>query len=111
MKKRIIHILFAIVCISSCGNSAKQLKPFDYEEPSVMELSTPDTTSVSARKETSKEEEKSSTICRSSASHSSKSHDLDSYDNMRGFDPASEDDMEDNGMSRYMDNNDEEGWD
>ena len=31
-------------------------------------------------------------------------------DNMRGFDPASEDDMDDNGMSRYMDNNDEEGW-
>lgn len=33
------------------------------------------------------------------------------YDNMRGFDPASEDDMEDNGMSRYMENNDDEGWD
>jgi hypothetical protein len=33
------------------------------------------------------------------------------YDNMRGFDPASEDDMDDNGMSRYMENNDEEGWD
>ena len=32
-------------------------------------------------------------------------------DNMRGFDPASEDDMEDNGMRRYMENNDEEGWD
>ena len=32
-------------------------------------------------------------------------------DNMRGFDPASEDDMHDNGMSRYMENNDEEGWD
>ena len=32
-------------------------------------------------------------------------------DNMRGFDPASEDDMEDNGMSRYMENNEEEGWD
>ena len=32
-------------------------------------------------------------------------------DNMRGFDPASEDDMEDNGMSRYIKNNDEEGWD
>jgi hypothetical protein len=32
-------------------------------------------------------------------------------DNMRGFDPASEDDMEDNGMGRYMENNDEEGWD
>ncbi len=31
-------------------------------------------------------------------------------DNMRGWDPASEDDMPDNGMSRYMENNDEEGW-
>lgn len=31
-------------------------------------------------------------------------------DNMRGFDPASEDDMDDNGMSRYMENYDEEGW-
>jgi hypothetical protein len=27
------------------------------------------------------------------------------------IDPASEDDMEDNGMSRYMENNDDEGWD
>ena len=32
-------------------------------------------------------------------------------DNMRGFDPASEDDMDYNGMRRYMENNDEEGWD
>ena len=32
-------------------------------------------------------------------------------DNMRGFDPASEDDMDDNGMSRYMEANDEEAWD
>ena len=31
-------------------------------------------------------------------------------DNMRGFDPPSEDDLDDNGMSRYMENNDEEGW-
>lgn len=29
---------------------------------------------------------------------------------MRGFDPISEDDMEDGGMSRYMENYDEEGW-
>ena len=40
-------------------------------------------------------------------SSSKKYHD----DNMRGWDPASEDDMDDNGMSRYMENNDEEGWD
>jgi hypothetical protein len=30
-------------------------------------------------------------------------------DNMRGFDPAFEDNMDDNGMSRYMENNDEKG--
>ena len=28
-----------------------------------------------------------------------------------GDDPVSEDDMDDNGMSRYMENDDEEGWD
>jgi len=31
-------------------------------------------------------------------------------DGMRGWDPASEDDMEDNGMTRYMENTDERGW-
>lgn len=31
-------------------------------------------------------------------------------DNMRRFDPASEDDMPDNGISRYMENDDDEGW-
>ena len=42
---------------------------------------------------------------------SSSKHEYDESDNMRGFDPAAEDDMEDNGMSRYMENYDEEGWD
>jgi hypothetical protein len=46
-----------------------------------------------------------------SSSSSFRYHESSNYDNMRGFDPASEDDMEDNGMSRYMENNDEEGWD
>ena len=40
-----------------------------------------------------------------------KGHPHHEPDNMRGFDPASEDDMDDNGMSRYMENNDDEGWD
>ena len=30
-------------------------------------------------------------------------------DNLRGFDPALEDDLHDNGMRRYMENDDEEG--
>ena len=46
-----------------------------------------------------------------SSSSSSRSHKSNNYDNMRGFDSASEDDMNDNGMTRYMENNDEEGWD
>ena len=33
----------------------------------------------------------------------------DDYDNMCDFDPASEDDMDDNGMSRYMENYDDKG--
>ena len=45
----------------------------------------------------------------SSSSYSGSSS--SSSDNMRGFDPASENDMDDNGMSRYMENNDDEGWD
>lgn len=40
-----------------------------------------------------------------------KEHPRHDADNMRGFDPPSEDDMDDNGMSRYMENNDGEGWD
>ena len=31
--------------------------------------------------------------------------------NMRGWDPASEDDLDENGMDRYMENDDENGWD
>ena len=37
-------------------------------------------------------------------------HDDNEINNMRGFDPPSEDDMDDNGMSRYMENDDDEGW-
>ena len=68
-----------------------------------------------AKEEVNTEEEASSKSApRSSGSYSSSSSrddDGPEYDNMRGFDPASEDDMPDNGMSRYMENNDEEGWD
>ena len=36
--------------------------------------------------------------------------DDDEDDNMRGWDPASEDDTHDNGMGRRSENNDEKGW-
>jgi len=56
----------------------------------------------------------SSPAPRSTSSYSSGSYDADDEeeeDGMRHFDPASEDDMDDNGMGRYMENNDDEGWD
>ena len=68
----------------------------------------PDTAVTEEVKERQEEVKVQSTPTASSSSHS---HESSSYDNMRGFDPASEDDMEDNGMSRYMENKDEEGWD
>ncbi len=54
----------------------------------------------------------SATNKKSSSATSSRFSSSSHYsDNMRGFDPASEDDMDDNGMSRYMENDDDEGWD
>lgn len=38
------------------------------------------------------------------------SHKTEINDNMRGFDPTSEDDMDNNGLERYIENNDETGW-
>ena len=55
-----------------------------------------------------KESAKESTT---SVAPSSSREEYHKHDNMRGFDPASEDDMDDNGMTRYMEANDEEAWD
>ena len=66
--------------------------------------STTSSSSTSSRSSATSKKASSATISRSSSS----SH---YSDNMRGFDPASEDDMDDNGMSRYMENDDDEGWD
>lgn len=47
---------------------------------------------------------------RSSSYHYEDNSREDDNDNMRGWDAPSEDDLNDNGMSRYMENNDDEGW-
>lgn len=97
------------VILLACGNKNKQTEPMVIDgKPTVEELQV-DTIGTSVQTESLKEEGNQSTqnsSCSSSSTYKSKK-----YDNMRGFDPASEDDMEDNGMSRYMENNDEEGWD
>lgn len=100
--------LLILLLFSACNRNARQSELIINDNQSTAEQSLPDTTVVHVQ-ETNKNEEK--TISPTISSSSSQYNQLSSSDNMRGFDPASEDDMDDNGMSRYMENNDEEGWD
>ena len=118
--KKIVVILTLSLLLLSCQNKNKQeYSPTLTETQSEESYQLPDTAVTEEVKERKEEVKVQSTPTASSSSHS---HESSSYDrsatkgdacqskNMRGFDPASEDDMEDNGMSRYMENNDEEGW-
>ena len=103
-------IIFLMLIFIACGNKIRQTESVDNYNSPVVEQ--PDTVAMSANvTNNSVNEENNPSSVFSSSSSSSHSHKSNRYDNMRGFDPASEDDMEDNGMSRYMENNDEEGWD
>ena len=98
-------IAFVLTC-SACGNK-ERANEFGIVEDQII---TSDTVTVPVKVEV----EKSVEMPVSPASSSTSTTHVDEspkYNNMRGFDPASEDDMDDNGMSRYMENNDEEGWD
>ena len=107
--KKAFGILAVVLLLLSCQNQSKQkYSPTLVETQSEESYQQPDTAVTEEVKELQEEVKVPSTPTASSSSHS---HESSSYDNMRGFDPASEDDMEDNGMSRYMENNDEEGWD
>ena len=77
--------------------------------PEGFQLYEPDTISTrdSVVKEVPKEEPKAQLPVSSS---SSKKSSYRPNDNMQRFDPPSEDDMDDNGMSRYMNAYDDEDW-
>ena len=107
--KYVICLCVMSLFLLSCGNNSRQTEPIIYDDNPIVEQVEPDTVATAVQNEEPKVEEKPSVPTNSSSS--SRSHKSSSYDNMRGFDPASEDDMEDNGMSRFMENNDEEGWD
>ena len=111
MKKTIIVILTVVLLLACGNNKTHQTESITNDDRASVEQSKPDTIASSVQKEAPEVKEKPSTAISSSSASSSRSHKSSSYDNMRGFDPASEDDMDDNGMSRYMENNDEEGWD
>lgn len=113
MKSKLIATVVLSLLLFSCGNgkSGKNYEPYDgghgigIDTQTVNEIQRYQD-SIKAQ-ETIEEKTESNSPGTYSSSRTSESH----YDNMRGFDPPSEDDMDDNGMSRYMDNNDEEGWD
>ncbi|MBR1400404.1 MAG: hypothetical protein IJ562_02290 [Prevotella sp.] len=111
MKKTIIVVL-TLALLWACGNNkTRQTEQFIYDSISDVEQSRPDTVASSVQEERSKVKENSSTPISSSSASAIRSHKSSSNDNMRSFDPASEEDSEDNGMSRYMENYDDEGWD
>ena len=107
--RKVLGTLALSLLLLSCQNKSKQdYSPTLTETQSEESYQLPDMAVTEEVKELQEEVKVQSTPTSFS---SSRSHKSSSYDNMRGFDPASEDDMDDNGMSRYMENNDEEGWD
>ena len=107
--RNLICILALSLFLLSCGNRNRQEHTPSLTHEILEEEATQVVDTVNRFEECQKADE-AKVSSKSAASSSSRAHKPSSYDNMRGFDPASEDDREDNGMSRYMENNDEEGW-
>lgn len=93
MKINIVYALLIMVMFFSCKSSSKE------PSSSISEKTTDDSLIL--------QKNNNDTIKQDNEELKTNSN---SYDNMKGFDPPSEDDMDDNGMRRYMENNDEEGW-
>ena len=112
MKNNNFWILFILfLLLLSCGNKAKSDLPLSDVEEGWGERYQKELEDSLAREKALYEEPTKDAVKTMSVSSSSGSSGVhSSSDNMRGFDPVSEDDMEDNGMRRFMENNDEEGW-
>lgn len=107
MKRNHIKITIAVIAFFSC-DSKQEHEPVEQTYSQLNYYATPSPTSTSYHP--TADELTDGHIPPSSPLHE-KDRPPHKFNNMRGFDPASEDDMEDNGMSCYMENNDEEGWD
>lgn len=107
------YVSIIIICLFSCGNKTNNITPTsDLEEGWGERYQKELDDSLAREKVLNDEPAKNAVVNPTSVSSSSGSSGVHrSSDNMRGFDPASEDDMHDNGMRRYMENNDDEGWD
>ncbi len=104
MKKIILsYIVFTLLCLVSCGQKEKGSSDlYNYNSTSFCNNDT-----IAVEENSNVEDKEMETTLPSS---SSSNHNDNDDDNMRHFDPVSEDDMDDNGMSRFMEANDDEGW-
>ena len=114
--KKLFGILFLALLLLSCGNKKRytisDVEKFNKQwEEKHRQVDNVKKDEGKDKTENVNHSPGSSSSSSSPSSSSSRSNSSSNYDNMRGFDPASEDDMDDNGMSRYMENYDEEGWD
>ena len=110
MAKKLLFSIGITLLLLSCGNGGKNDAPIDGGHGIGIDTATVNEINhyVDSLRAIESANESSTSIAPSS---SSSREDHYKPDNMRGFDPASEDDMYDNGMTRYMEVNDEEGWD
>ena len=96
-------IILMVALLLSCSHARrKSVETYQYPKKDRVEL-------VDSKVDTIRIDEGAKKTERTSGSYAS--DDEEEYDNMRGFDPASEDDMDDNGVGRYTENTDDEGWD
>ena len=106
----ISYIFLQSALLANCTGRASEPAPSDDVEDGWSErVEMVDT--IATKEELVKEDPVEEKRVKKTRNPSKSSRNTEGYDNMRGFDPASEDDMDDNGMSRYMENDDDEGWD
>ncbi len=103
-------IIGVALLLLSCGNSRKNDVPIDGGHGIGIDTATVNEIKHYEDSVRTKESSNESTTSFAPSASSSR-EEYHKPDNMRGFDPASEDDMDDNGMTRFMEVNDEEGWD
>ena len=117
---KIISVAFVILqsAFLACCNGCNQSPAPSYHEAPVREAPKEVLVDTVSEVKQADEEKKDAPVSPASSSVSTSRSTSSSYGSTssyrykeKEFDPASEDDMDDNGMSRYMENNDEEGWD
>lgn len=105
MKQCLFTLISILMVMTSCSNRKTPVDSNTHDFP------TYNTTRESAKTDSVIKDVSNMEPVNTKSSSYSSSRKEKELDNMRGFDPASEDDMDDNGMQRYFDANDDEAWD